>query len=295
MVKKILIVVLCLMLLSGIAYIYVRYQTKDIGTVTVDDSYVQDLEAQLEMESRDLRYYTKGKSNTNYLVNFLGEENFSDGYFPLTNYDKPDSKKWIEKNRAKNKARLTALISEFDKFVLEASDIHRVPRVVIYGLMGVEHDDTVSIKESAKKTDGGAFIGLMQASVVTANDTLKRGVMNKQLSKRQVDFFIQKFGKKIDSVTKSDLQDAEKNIHVATAFLSVLIRKFGLDDLHKVIFSYNRGEFRLSTDGNTSLGINEMIKNYINTTNKDGANYIIYSLGKHGSFDILYNDLGIKD
>jgi len=287
--KKALVIIAFLILILGGTYIYQRYQNN--GTADIPDNYSQDPDALAEMEARVMRF--EGKKTPNLIFNYEGGESFSAGYFPLTTTK--DDKKFTKEKRAENKARMQELIKAYDKFVAEASEIHKVPRILIYGLMEVEHDDTVSVIKSASQVDGsGVYIGLMQMAVVTANDTLARGVTNKQLSVKQVNWFKNKIGKTIDSITKKDLQDAETNIHASCAFLSVLIRKFGLDDLHKIIFSYNRGEFRLSKDKNVGLSINELINAYKNTSNSDGANYVIKTLGVNGSFQIL-QELGIND
>ena len=299
--KKGLIIFLVLASLAGLYFVYRKINNKkpqsELGNVDLDN-YKQNQEASLEMSGRKLSFAQK--LPTSIILNLTGEESFSDGYFPLTrvkeNIAKGEKQKWSKENRSTNGQRIRLLVSEYDQYVSEASDIHRVPRIVIYGLMGVEHDDSVSVAKAAKKVDGsGLFIGLMQTSVVTANDTLKRGVLNKQLSKRQIEFFQNKIGKNIDTITKEDLKNAEINIHAGTAFLSVLIRQFGLDDLHKVVFCYNRGEFRLKKDGTNGLGIDGLIKHYQGTVNYIGAEYVIRALGENGSFDILYNDLKIKD
>ena len=284
--------------LAYLAYRYVANNQRPNSELTESDldNYQQDEEAEREMLDRTLSFASK--HNNLILFNLTGEENFSDGYFPLTHkkevIPKGEIHKWSKDNRKANGQRIKLLVSNFDKYVADASEVHRVPRIVIYGLMGIEHKDSVSVAQ-AVTSSSGSFIGLMQASVVTANDTLKRGVQNKQLSKKQVEFFKNKIGKNIDTISKADLQDAEINIHVGAAFLSVLIRKYGLDDLHKVIFCYNRGEFKLSKGGTSGLGIDALIDYYKNTSDHIGAEYVIRALGENGSFDILYNDLKIKD
>ncbi len=287
--KKALLIIAFLLVIFGGTYIYQRYQNK--GSAEIPDHYAQDAEALAEMEGRILTF--EGKVSPNLIFNYEGGEAFSKGYFPLITIK--DDKKFTKEKRAENKARIQELLKAYDKFVTEASEIHKVPRILIFGLMAVEHDDTVSVAKSASQVDkSGVYIGLMQMAVVTANDTLLRGVTNKQLSVKQVNWFKNKIGKTIDSITKKDLQDAETNIHTSCAFLSVLIRKFGLDDLHKIIFCYNRGEFRLSKDRNVGLSITELIKTYKNTSNADGANYVIKTLGINGSFEIL-QELAIND
>lgn len=287
--KKVLLVIAFLLIILGVTYIYKRYQNN--GVASVPDNYSQDPDALAEMEGRILKF--EGKKSPNLIFNFEGGETFTAGYFPLTSIK--DNKKFTKEKRSENRGRIQDLITAYDKFVSQASEIHKVPRILIYGLMAVEHDDSVSVAKSALQVDSsGVYIGLMQMAVVTANDTLARGVTNKQLSVKQVDWFKKKIGKNIDAITRKDLQDAETNIHASCAFLSVLIRKFGLDDLHKIIFSYNRGEFRLSKDKNTGLSINELINKYKNTSNSDGANYVIKTLGVNGSFDIL-QELGVND
>jgi hypothetical protein len=293
--KKALLIIAFLILILGDTYMYKRY--KNNGTVDIPDNYQQDPEVLAEMEARVLTF--EGKKKPNLIFNFDSSETFEKGYFPLINAT--DSKrfggepKFTSEKRGLHRERLKLLIESYGNIVNEASEIHRVPKIVIYGIMQVEHKDSLPLeKAETYSRPNSSYIGLMQPSVKTANDTLKRGVVNKHLSKVQVDFFKKAVGKTIDTLTDSDLRTPRLNIHSATAFLSILISKYGLDDLHKVVFSYNRGEFLLSQDKKTSLGIEEMVNYYLNH-NIEGSQYIVRTLGKHGSFDILYNDLGITD
>jgi hypothetical protein len=294
--KKILLVVAFLLIILGGTYIYQRYQNN--GTATIPENYAQDPEALAEMEARVLKF--EGKKAPNLIFNLEGgEATFEKGYFPIINISDSEKygadPKFTAEKRGEHRERLKLLIERYGSIVNEASEVHRVPKIVIYGIMQVEHKDSLSLaKAEVYSRPNSSYIGLMQASVKTANDTLKRGVTNKHLSKVQIDFFKKEVGKTIDSLTDADLRTPKLNIHSATAFLSVLISKYGLDDLHKVVFSYNRGEFKLSQDKHTGMGIQEMVS-YYRTHNIEGSQYIVRTLGKNGSFDILYNDLGITD
>ncbi len=297
--KKWLLISFLILTLGGLGFAYWKYYgegsrpTSELDE-TLIENYSQDSVAKAEMDARELSYAKK--SFTNLALSMADGGFFTTGYFPLTTLKERSASKWSKANRMQNKERISQLVSTYGKLVNEASEVHQVPRIVIYGLMGIEHDDSVSVTKAASVVDSsGLFIGLMQTSVVTANDTLRRGVLNKQLSKKQVEFFKAKIGKSIDTISKTDLKNPEINIHAATAFLSVLIRDYGLDDLHKVVFSYNRGEFKLKKQGTSGLGIDELIKKYQNTSDAIGAEYIIRALGVNGSFDILYNDLNITD
>ena len=302
--RKGIFIALLVILLGGLGFAYWKYYgagsrpQSELGDFDLD-SYKQDATAQNEMDNRPMSFANRANAKS-LILNLVGEDFFSAGYFPLTNIaeklERGEKLKWSKENRQANGKRISQLVSEYDKYVADAAEVHKVSRIIQYGLMGVEHDDSVSVQKAAKTVDAsGLFIGLMQASVSTANDTLRRGVLNKQLSKRQVDFFKQKIGKSIDTISAADLKNAEINIHVAAAFLSVLIRNNGLDDLHKVIFCYNRGEFKLKKQGTNNLGIDDLIKHYQGTSNYIGAEYVIRTLGVNGSFDILYNDLKITD
>lgn len=297
--KKWLLISFLALCLGGLGFAYWKYygggsRPKSELDEALIDNYVQSASAKTEMDARELNYAKK--SVTNLALSLADGGFFTTGYFPLTTLKERSGAKWSKENRTKNKERISQLVSAYGKIVNEASEVHQVPRILILGLMAVEHDDSVPVTKAASVVDSsGLFIGLMQTSVVTANDTLRRGVLNKQLSKKQVDFFKAKIGKSIDTISKTDLKNPEINIHAATAFLSVLTRDYGLDDLHKIIFSYNRGEFKLKKAGTSSLGIDELIKRYQSTADADGANYVIRALGVNGSFDILYNDLKITD
>ena len=292
--KKTLLVILLILFLAGLAYLVFNQKKK--GNTVIPRNYEQSPQAKAEMESRVLTF--ENKSNPSFIFGLNDEQTFENDYFPLVNIidsakygDKP---KFTKGNRGINRNRIKLLVEEYDTIVSEASEVHRVPKIVIFGIMAIEHSDKVSVKSAASFING-SFIGLMQISVSTANDTLKRGVINKQLSQKQVDFFKNRIGNKIDSLSSNTLTKAELNIHSATAFLSVLISKYGLDDLHKVIFSYCQGEFKLSQHKSLNLEIKPMIDKYVGTSDNQGSQYIVRSLGQNGSFDILFNDLGIKN
>lgn len=280
--------------------------------ITIANDYLPDPKKEAEIKNRNLAIY-KTKSSPlpfktiTYLTAASGDENFEQGYFPMT--DKQEVRKKIKVGsktqelptafdalkRAENREKIRSLITKYDAIVAKASDLHKVPRIFIYGAMAVEN-----INGSALAVSTAAAYGIMQVKHSTAVDTVKAAVNLKVLTNEQINYFRSnsKYGYKSTGdikISPRDLFDAEININLSCVELSILIDKFGLDDPHKVMISYNQGRGRLANDGKTRLSINEMIEYYQTTTKREGANYLMRTLGKDGSFDILFNDLKVQN
>lgn len=309
MKTNILKVVISLIITAIGVVIYLITRKKAINIAA---GYFPDSNKETEIKNRNLDIYKTKISplsfrGISYLNTSLVDESFGQGYFPMT--DKQEIRKKIKVGsktqeiptafdalkRAENREKIRSLITKYDTIVTKASHLHKVPRIFIYGAMAVEN-----INGSALAVSTAAAYGIMQVKHSTAVDTVKAAVNLKVLTNEQISYFKgnSKYGYKSSGeikISPSDLLDAEININLSCVELSILIDKFGLDDPHKVMISYNQGRGRLANDGKTRLSINEMIDYYSTTSKREGANYLMRTLGKDGSFDILFNDLKVQN
>lgn len=287
--KSLLLVVLGGALVATMSYfLYFRRKSLMISSA----SYTPSQDATARFESRNLSYYQTQKSLLpTYALTLEAGETFDAGYFPMTAQSDPQ---WTAVNRTMNQSKIFKLIQNFDTYVREASEVHQVPRLFIYGIMAVEN-----LNGNRFAVSSASAVGVMQIKHTTATDSVKAAYNLKVLQPQQIEYLKKnkKFGynsKGEISIAVKDLYDPEVNIHLSCIELSILIDKFGLDDPHKIMLCYNQGRNRLSNDKTTSLGVEEMIKFYA-TSKPEGADYIKRTLGKNGSFDILFNTLKVTD
>jgi hypothetical protein len=269
-------------------------------------NYEQDPIAKEEMESRNLSYNGSGDNS---LFNILTSK-FYEGYdldtykgvFPMF---QESASIFTAEKRAGNLAIAKEMIARYDTLVKEASVIHRVPRLLIYGVMLAEHERSVPLKQAESfSRPGSKYIGLMQISATTAKDSLIRNIKIKQLSSAQMALFTKKgIIKGVGSaatvnVTSNQLRSVDINIHAGAEYLSRHINSWGIYQPEKIVVSYNQGEGALRRDGLTRSTPNEIYAFYKRQTSGQIVQvkgYILKILGKHGACDILFNDLGIKD
>ena len=269
-------------------------------------NYEQDPMAKEEMESRNLSYNGSGDNS---LFNILTSK-FYEGYdldtykgvFPMF---QESASIFTAEKRAGNLAIAKEMIARYDTLVKEASVIHRVPRLLIYGVMLAEHERSVPLKQAESfSRPGSKYIGLMQISATTAKDSLIRNIKIKQLSSAQMALFTKKgIIKGVGSaatvnVTSNQLRSVDINIHAGAEYLSRHINSWGIYQPEKIVVSYNQGEGALRRDGLTRSTPSEMYAYYKRQTSGQIVQvkgYLLKILGKHGACDILFNDLGIKD
>jgi hypothetical protein len=269
-------------------------------------NYEQDPIAKEEMESRNLSYNGSGDNS---LFNILTSK-FYEGYdldtykgvFPMF---QESASIFTAEKRAGNLAIAKEMIARYDTLVKEASVIHRVPRLLIYGVMLAEHERSVPLKQAESfSRPGSKYIGLMQISATTAKDSLIRNIKIKQLSSAQMALFTKKgIIKGVGSaatvnVTSNQLRSVDINIHAGAEYLSRHINSWGIYQPEKIVVSYNQGEGALRRDGLTRSTPNEIYAFYKRQTSGQIVQvkgYILKILGKNGACDILFNDLGIKD
>jgi hypothetical protein len=218
--------------------------------------------------------------------------------YPLTKLDnyRSDAPNWISAKRAKNKARIKQLWTKWEKDITQASKDNRIPRHILLTIMAIEHKDSGSL-DAAEKFNEGIYKGLTQISISQTQDSLTRYKKLGWITKSQLAFFEDKgllSGQKL-KIGSSDLLTADVNINACAITLSGLAFKYGFINLHRWIFSYNRGENRLTNDGKQNLSIDETINYYMKTSNYIGAEYLLKAFGKDGAADIICNDLGIID
>lgn len=290
---------------------YIVYSITRKKIITIANDYQPDPAKEAEIKKRNLSTY-QGKSSLiskfstlSSLTSNLNLQDFDTGYFPMTTKQEPSTYRFKVEIpatfgpavRIKNRDKIKSLITRFDAEVAEASEVHKVPRIFIYGVMAVEN---INGNTSAVSFATTPAYGLMQVKHATAIDSVKAATNLKILTNEQIKYFKSNStygfssGGSIKLAVKN-LLNSEISINVACVELSILISKFGLDDPHKIMVSYNQGRGRLANDGKTRLEIDDMIDYYLNTSHKEGANYLMRTLGKDGSFDILFNDLKVQD
>ena len=301
--KYILIFVLFIFLLLG-GYYFLNYNPQQVKTKLDLASYEPNASYQVQFEERDLNFASKGsqyESVTGQLFNSLTDDIPANAvkvsYYPMTKLTSVGSEvKWSATNREQNKNRINAVWETYGKIIQEASEIHRIPAHIILGIIAVEHDDSVPIKQSAF-ANSGIYLGLAQISLKTAKDSVLRYPTIGWITKAQLKPFQDKGLIKNNTIvlTKSDLLKPDINIHACAATLSGLAFKFGFINTYRWIFAYNRGEGRMINDGTQDLKMDELVKYYRNIpAHAVGANYITNVLGPNGSVDIIFNDLKIE-
>jgi len=298
LLKGILIFIAVALLAFGVWFFIDQYSTK---TDLSDDNYTPDENAIAGIKARNWSF-EKGESMV-LAQGINGDPNivsFTGGSFPMTQIiekrvakDKPT--KFDLSDRANNKGLIQHLIDHYGDLVQAASDRFSIPKLYIYIIMSVENTEGKSNYVSP-----GGFVGLMQINTISAADTLSTQKKRRLLSLSDLQFFQKRFSASVFSssnqVTNAALKDAETNINAGALHISEIIvnNKFDLvKDIHKIIFSYNRGKNRLDNDGTTNLSLDGLINRYLGTVHDDGAKYLIRALGPSGAADILTNDLGV--
>lgn len=217
------------------------------------------------------------------------------GTFPLL---KVSQEAWTAADRAKNKALISALVSKYNTVVDEVSELAKVPRWLIYGIMAVENPKGIPTAQ----INADKATGLMMVTPPTANDTIRIALRKGLLQAGHKEILTEKIGATdtanllkdkygvTNHITANDLKDVTLNLMLGAAKLSNLIDKFGTDALHKILACYNQGDYYLSTKGYSSYSLTKLY-----ATAGPHRDYLQKTLGAHGSIDILTNDLGILD
>lgn len=295
--KWIFLIVFLILFGLGIIY-FVRRKNKKVDLS--EDNYTPDEKLRLEVAGRSWTFSQGTKQNI--LGNLsIGNENivsYFGGTFPLTQITekrkgtKKKPTKFEASEREANRKLLANLVQKYGEFVKAASDRFYVPELYIFIVMALENSE-------GQEDSGlyGNYVGLTQISSEDFADTLSTQKKRKLLSVSDIKFFSDKLGKSA-LVTNQKLTDAELNINAGALHLSEMIVDNQFDivkDIHKIIFSYNRGKNRMDNDGTKGIvGIDALINRYLGTEHNVGAAYIIRALGPDGAADILVNDLGIK-
>lgn len=301
--KYILIIILFVLMLFG-GYYFLNYNPQKVSAKLDLTSYEPNASYEAQFQERDLKFATDGNQYES--VNGQLFNSFTDdipinalkvSYYPMTKLTSTGSEaKWSLTNREQNRTRIKSVWDTFGKIIQEASEVHRIPAHIILGIIAVEHDDSVSIRESAFASSG-IYLGLAQISLKTAKDSVLRYPTIGWITKAQLKPFQDKGLIKNNSIilTKSDLLKPDVNIHACAATLSGLAFKFGFINTYRWIFAYNRGEGRMLNDGTQDLKMDELVKYYRKVkAHAVGANYITNILGPNGSVDICFNDLKIE-
>lgn len=300
--KFVLIVIAFVVILFG-GYYFLNYNPQKVSAKLDFNTYEPDSSYQAGFEARDLGF---AKSNFQYeisgqLFNSLTEtvpaNATKQSFYPMTKLVSVGNEaKWSGANREENKTRIRAVWDAYGKIIQEASDVHRIPAHIILGIIAVEHDDSVSVKDSAFSSSG-IYLGLAQISLSTAKDSVLRYPTIGWITKAQLKPFQDKGLIKNNTIilTKKDLLKPDVNIHACAATLSGLAFKYGFINTYRWIFAYNRGEGRMLNDGTQDLKMDELVKYYRKVkAHAVGANYITNILGPNGSVDIIFNDLNIQ-
>jgi len=299
---KILSIIIAILIISTLLWKYFKNNGKKINLT----NYSQDPIAKKEMDARVLTFAPKQTLNLFNILTSGFYEGFDmetyTGLFPIYT---DSASLFSAANRANNLAIAKEMITKYNTLVQEASRIHRVPRILIYGIMLAEHERSVSLTQAESYSrPGSKYIGLMQISATTATDSLSRNITYKKLSQAQIDLFTKKGlikGKgdnAIVYVSSANLRKVDINIHSGVEYLSRHINSWGIFQPEKIAVSYNQGEGALRRDGLTRATPDAIYSFYKKQTTGQiiqVKGYLLKILGKHGACDILYNDLGIKD
>ena len=299
--KYILIFVLFIFLLFG-GYYFLNYNPQQVKTKLDLASYEPNSSYQAQFEERDVAFASKAiryeNANGDILFSFTESSVPNDAtklsFYPMTTLS--STGKWTIANREKNRERIKSLWDTYGSIIQEASEVHRIPSNIILGILSVEHDDSVSVKQAAASSSG-TYLGLGQIALKTAKDSVLRYPTIGWITKSQLKPFLDKGLIKNNEIilTKKDLLKPDVNIHAVGATLSGLAFKFGFINTYRWIFAYNRGEGRMLNDGTQDLKMDELVKYYRKIpAHAVGANYITNILGPNGSVDIIFNDLKIE-
>lgn len=301
--QKIGIGLLIAVVLAMMYALYNYFRNKSVNTNL--STLNTDAEYQNEFNSRKLDFATTAKhfdTTTGLVLSFDDATPINTKsvvpIYPLTKLDsyRSDAPNWTSAKRAKNKARIKQLWTKWEKDITQASKDNRIPRHILLTIMAIEHKDSGSL-DAAEKFNEGIYKGLTQISISQTQDSLTRYKKLGWITKSQLAFFEDKgllSGQKL-KIGSSDLLTADVNINACAITLSGLAFKYGFINLHRWIFSYNRGENRLTNDGKQNLSIDETINYYMKTSHYIGAEYLLKAFGKDGAADIICNDLGITD
>lgn len=300
--KFILIVIAFVVLLFG-GYYFLNYNPQKVSGKVDLNAYEPDSGYEAGFEARDLSFASKANQFEisgqlfNSLTETIPANANKQSFYPMTKLVSIGTEvKWSATNREENKARIKALWDTYGKIIQEASEVHRIPAYMILGIIAVEHDDSVTVQQSAFASSG-IYLGLAQISLKTAKDSVLRYPTIGWITKAQLKPFSDKGLIKNNTIilTKSDLLKPDINIHACAATLSGLAFKYGFINTYRWIFAYNRGEGRMLNDGTQDLKMDELVKYYRKVPRHlVGANYITNILGPNGSVDIIFNDLNIQ-
>ncbi|PAC33305.1 transglycosylase SLT domain-containing protein [Flectobacillus sp. BAB-3569] len=301
---KILLVVLTVFLLAiGGYYFLNRKKTEAEALAKTDDAFY----LQYADNADTVHTFNINRAVENSLA--IGFSGFANptvaGTFPLV--DDSDASKFNAASRQKwaNFIKDT-LMPKFGSYVAHASELTKVPTWMIWGVMVTEIDPE---KLEFSKSSSGAR-GAMQLMPITATDTIvvakkyknyvpdaHEAILKKNLGETRAEKIIDavdKFDRSLVEISKksslNDLYNAELNIHIGALKLANLLDIYGADDLASVVVSYNKGD----ATAKTKYGIaGKSLKYALANTTGEAHDYILRTLGKHGGFDIVTNDLGI--
>lgn len=295
-----IVLIAALIIVGGILF----FRKQNANQKADDDFY-----AQYTDKAGNIQKIKVNRATGSILINGLlpFENVIQVGTFPLTR--QTDETKFTAKDRAYWGGFIKdTLIPMFGQYVDYASQLTKVPKWLIYGIMVTEIDKN----DLAKSISGSGARGAMQLMSITATDTI---VVAKKLKNydavahgaiiknalganraEKVFTAIDTYDRALVEIGKSgyrnDLFNPELNIHISAMKLANLLTIYGENNLPSIVAAYNKGD---ATPKLVYKIVDLNIEQAIAKTSGEVNGYIKRTCGLHGSFDIITNDLGILD
>ena len=245
--------------------------------------------------------------------------NYAEGDFATTDFVpfslSKSGKRFSQAQFEANKEKIAALIVKKNEEVTRQSELWKVPRYLIFGIMAIENlegnelalSNTVSkyTKDSisGKPIDYNKAVGNLQIKPYTATDSLrtaiKKGVLQEShaimLQTLSTNPRVEKALSKSDLgdivITQELLQHSEFNIAVGCAKLATMMLKYNTQ-LYKIAADFFQGDYYIS---NNRLNTYNTYESFLGHVNSEVAEYVNNLCGKYGTLDILVNHLQIND
>lgn len=187
------------------------------------------------------------------------------------------------------KDKIKDINAKYGTYINNAARYNNLPKELVQSFIFIESAGNEKAKSSAKA------IGLMQLTVQTANDVVRRELKNGKLTTselailrkylgndRSQGLLRSKWGSTDVFITENDLYIPELNIMLGTAYLGQIIDKLNDEQdlrLDKLIILYNRGFYTKIKEGD-----------YMAVWSKQPSEtkgYILKLIAKQGMLDIL--------
>ena len=189
------------------------------------------------------------------------------------------------------KNNIASINSKYGSYIRSASVYNKIPKELIEAFIFIESGGNEKAVSSANA------VGLMQLTIQTANDVVRRDYKNKKFTNAEYsilkkyigeqnakNLLLSPMGKTDVFIIKEHLFKPELNIMLGTAYLGQIVDKLKSENdlrLDKAIILYNRGFY---TNKNNLLGDYEQLLNNQPTETK---NYILKLVAKNGVLDII--------